>query len=339
MTSRRPGPLSLLIASLLIARPTTANADARVALSVDAADERARAAVRARIVAELERRGFAVLPDDPPQSTDPVASMRVHARVNDAVLGIVVRIDAAGASTIDIVDRVTGKHLERWVSAPQGDHAPSEIAIATAELVDASLVELRLPQTVEVGEVAAARDLPVPKVEPRHPRWQADAAFAVLWPVRERAPIVTAIVAIGVRPTRRLGLAAEGVVPLHAFVRETNTATLRTYPFFAGARADVDVLPGAGPWRLDVGAGVSALALRLEVDAVDGVPERPGTTWTGAAQLGLTAHRRVGRHGSIGAHARVVIPFEHVRILVSGHPEQHFGPVWVGLGVSALARW
>jgi hypothetical protein len=331
--------LALVVASFLAATSSIARADARVALSVDAPDERARAAVRARIVAELGRRGFTVLPDGPPQSDDPIASMRVHARANDAVIGIVVRIDASGASTIDIVDRVTGKRLERWMSAPQGDHAPSEIAVATAELVDASLVELRLPQTVDVGEVDPPRDLKVPSAGPRHPRWQADGAFAVLWPVHERAPVVTAIVALGVRPTRRLGLAAEGVVPLHAFVRETDTATLRTYPFLAGARADVDVIPGDGPWRLDLGIGVSALALRLEVDAVDGVRGRPGTTWTGAALAGLTIHRRVARHASIGALVRVVAPFEDVRILVSGRTEQRFGPVWVGLGVSALARW
>ncbi len=74
-----------------------------------------------------------------------------RARAVDAALGVVVVAQPDGGTRIDVADRVTGKRLRRSLPAENAGHERSMIALAVAELVDASLVELRLGATTAMA--------------------------------------------------------------------------------------------------------------------------------------------------------------------------------------------
>jgi hypothetical protein len=128
-------------------------------------------------------------------------------------------------------------------------------------------------------------------------------------------------------------------LPLHAMRHEVPVAVIRTLPFSFGLRSDVDVLPRRSPVRLDVQGGVTAVALRTEVDARPGAYARSQTTWTTAGLLGLRLHRTVGRHVTLGASIRLIVPVDDVRIRFDQREVQRLGPVWMGAGVTVGKRW
>jgi len=128
-------------------------------------------------------------------------------------------------------------------------------------------------------------------------------------------------------------------LPLHALRPEAPLAVIRTLPFSLGLRTDVDVLPRRSPVRLDVQAGVTALALRIAVEARPGAYARPQTLWTTAGLLGLSAHRAVGRHVTLGASLRLLVPVDDVRLRFDARTVQRLGPVWLAGGVTVGTEW
>jgi hypothetical protein len=114
---------------------------------------------------------------------------------------------------------------------------------------------------------------------------------------------------------------------------------IRTFPFSFGLRTDIDVLPRHSPVRLDVQAGVTAVALRIEVDARLGAYARPQTTWTTAGLLGLFLHRTIGRYVTLGASVRLVLPVDDVRVRFDSQAVQRLGPAWIGAGFTVGTRW
>ena len=291
-----------------------------------------------RIGRELELRGFRILPHTIPAGEDPVKASLAHARANDAVVGVVVALGPGGGAQIDVVDRVTGKQLHREL--PGGPNANrSTIALAAAELVDASLAELHLRPTTAVGEVDPPPDLPVPAVEDERVRGQVEASLGILWPVRHPTPVGVATVAVGMRPAARVAVLAEGTVPFHALRTNAPLAAIRTFPFLVGVRADVDVMPRRSPVRLDLQAAVQALALRIEVDPEPGAHGDPRTIWTTAAVLGPSLHGAVGPHLHLGGALRVIVPFDDLRIRFDDQTVQRLGPVWVGAAATLSARF
>ena len=326
-----------LLALVFVLIPRAAWAEARLGLAVLGRDAQATSAMEHRVGRELELRGFRIVPHTVPAEKDPVDASLAHARAHDAVVGVVVTLAPDGGAQIDVVDRVTGKRLQRTL--PGGANANrSTIALAAAELVDASLAELHLRPTTAVGEVDPPPDLPVPAIDDRVDG-QVEAAVGMLWPVRHRTPVGVVTVALGMRPATRVAVLAEGTVPMHALRREVPLARVRTFPFLVGVRADVDVLPLRSPVRLDLQAAVQALALRVDVDPAPGAHGDPRTIWTTAVQVGPSLHGAVGTHVHLGGAVRVVVPFDDLRIRFDEQTVQRLGPVWVGAAATLAARF
>lgn len=319
--------------------PAMARADARVVLAVTPGDGETARATRRRVGQELELRGFAVVDLAPDPAGDPVEATLARARTEGAALGVVVALEADGGARIDVVDRITGKRLRRSLPAEHAGHERSMLALAVAELVDASLVELRLEPVTAVGELAAPRDLPIPAVNSERVGGRVGATVGIAWPVRHAAPGAVVIMDAGLRPSRRVAILADVGVPLHALRGQAPLAVIRTFPLSLGLRTDVDVLPRRSPVRLDVQAGVTALALRIEVDARPGVHTRPQTVWTTAGLLGLHLHRTLGRRVTLGAAIRLTVPVDDVRVRFDGEEVQRLGPVWLGGGVTVGTQW
>jgi hypothetical protein len=320
--------------------PAMAWAQARVVLAVMADTSEATASTQRRVGQELTLRGFEVLALTPSPVGDPLADTLALARAEGAAIGVVVALAADGGARISVVDRVTGKQLHRALPAERAGHERSMLALAVAELVDASLVELRLGPETAVGEIEAPRDLPVPAI-PRSPRigGRLGATLGLAWPVRHTSPVAVVFADVGLWPTRRVAILADVALPLHTLRRELPLATIRTLPFTFGLRTDVDVLPRGSPLRLDVQAGVSAVALRIEVDARPGAHARSQTVFTTAGLLGLGLHRTLGRRVTLGASARFVVPVEDVRITFDSRTAQRLGPVWVAGGITVGTHW
>jgi hypothetical protein len=334
--------LAWLVLVLVWCVPAIAHAESRVVLSVRTEDADTVRTMEQRIGRELELRGFTIAPRvdlDGSGSADELGDLLERARAADAVLGVRVVIDREGAARIDVIDRVTGKHTQRTLPAERASHGRSTIALAVAELVDASLVELRLGATTAVGEVEPPADLPVPMPEPLRVGGQAGAGIGLLWPVRSPMPVAVVTAEAGLRPARRVALLADATLPLHAFRSEPPLARVRTFPFLVGVRGDVDVMPARSALRIDLQAGISALALRIEVDPEPGAHARPGTAWTAAGITGVQLRGFVGRRVLLGAGLRLVVPFEDIRVRFDERVVQRFGPLWGGFAGTVVARW
>lgn len=328
--------LLVLVAWLV---PATARAGVPLVLAVTPDAGEATAATRRRIGQELELRGFSVVGFTPDPAGDPVESTLVRARSEGAALGVVVALEGDGSARIDVVDRITGKRLRRSLPAEHAGHERSMLALAVAELVDASLVELRLEPRTAAGELEAPRDLPVPAVTGDRIGGRVGATLGIAWPVRHAAPVTMVVADAGLRPSRRVGILADVSVPLHALRSEAPLAVIRTFALSLGLRTDVDVLPRRSPVRLDVQAGVTALALRIDVDARPGALARPQTLWTTAGLLGLHLHRTLGRRLTLGAAIRLTVPVDDVRVRFDGEEVQRLGPVWLGGGLTIGTQW
>jgi hypothetical protein len=326
------------LAVALALLPIVALAEAKVVVMVTGDADAG--ALRTRIAAELALRGFTVVHAEHDAGTvDAIEQVLARAQAERGQLGVLVRVESGGDVRIDVVDRLTGKRLERRTST-RAAHGVSETALAAAELVDASLVEPSLARGSASSEPAAPRALGSPPPPIRHqPRWQADVAVHMSWAIRLGAPIGLAAVALGVRPAPRVGLAAEGSVPLFAQRRTTTIATIRTAPFLAALRADLALLPGTSKLRLDLQAALAALAIRIDVDATQGARAHPQTIWSSAAIAGLTLHKPLGRHVAVGASVRAIVPFENVLVTVNGRTVQRLGGAWIGTGLGVHARW
>jgi hypothetical protein len=332
----------LLVGSILTTAARASAADNRIVLVVRV-DEGATATaqgLRARVTQELFARGFTVDALEP--APEPVAGDAVLLRAvreHDAALGVSVHLIAEPVrAEIRIVDRTTGKTLQRALDDAELAHEPSTVALAVAELVDASLIELRLPQTTMPAEIEPPPRLPVPDVRaPVH--FHVGVAVGGLWPVRHRVPVAVASVSFAVRPTPRLAIVPEGIVPLHALRDRDAAGLVRTFPFLAGVRIDVDVLPRAAPVRLDVQAGVHALALRVEVEPALGIIARPTTVWSGAGLLGAVVRRDFGEHFHVAGGVRAIAPFERLHVRAAGRTVQDLGVLWVMAALEIAGRW
>jgi hypothetical protein len=338
------GRMRLLVlvgfAVLSAARTAAAHGgDDRIAIAVVMDDEpRLEAGLRARVEQELALRGHGTAPlelaDD---ALDEVALMAAAAR-EDVAIAVLVRL-AADAPSIEIrlVDRVTGKSLRRVIDRSSD---ASTIALATAELVDASLVEVELPHTT-MPRPRAAPEMPHPEVVPLPPqRWAFAAGVGVLWPVLQRTPIAMAGVSLTIRVVRRVAIAPEVILPLHPMVDRPESGTVRTLPFLVAVRTDVDVLPHRSRTRLDLQAAVTATALHVDASTqAAGLQAHPTTIWSAAALIGVAARRDFGRHFRIGGGLRSYIPFERVRVEAAGETVRDFGIIWPMPWLELVARW
>jgi hypothetical protein len=331
----------------LVCAPLIAGAQTPVVVSVRGPEAESAEAMRARVMHELETRGFVISTqdvDDAPPEGDPVEAVLVHARSAEAAIGVSIVLTPTGRTRIDVVAPTTGARAHRSIETGDAGHGPSTIALAAAELVEATWLEQHRVTSPAAGtpspsQVEAPPNDERPPNDTQAPQVQADAAVGVLWPIQTKAPVAVAIVSIGLRPSSRIGISAEATVPFHALGREVELATLKTYPFLVGVRTDIDLLPRRSRVRLDAQAAVTALALRIEVDPSAGAHGHPQTIWTTAGTAGLHLHGAVGRRLRLGGALRLVVPFEDITLRAGEEAAQRLGPVWVGAAISIGARW
>lgn len=299
--------------------------------------------LRARITTELGTRGHTVI--EVPLAAHELAAitqaLRQQQQRADAVAAVAVLVQARRVQIL----LVTGPGPSSSQSLSPGRNLASAVALLVGEAVDVALVT-PLPQEQVPASVPATTPSHAARAEPARaqhlraaggpPSWYADVAVAMAWPVRYRLPTAQTVVAIGLRPHRRVRAGIEGVLPLYPLRDQLDAGRLDTFVFGFGLGTDVNVLPTALPLRLDLHSGVHALALRLRARGARRVTE---TTWSAAAVAGIWLRGAVHEHVELGLGVRMTVPFEHLRIRLAGEPAQDLGIVWPGLGVSVGARW
>jgi hypothetical protein len=327
-----------LLLLMLVCMPSLALARDAIALSVQAPEEASTHALRSRVERELETRGFATV--TPSEANVEAADLLLFAREANARISLSIVLLGEDDTVIEVVDIDSGKRSRRTLRTDTDEHGPSTIALAAAELVEATLLELGpLPTPAEASEPPPTAELGTRPETAERPGVQLDAAAGVLWPVRTATPVAVAIVGVGLRPSPRLTVSAEATLPFHAMRREVEVARLATYPFLVGVRTAIDVLPMHTRPRLDLQAAVTALALRIEVDAAPGVEAHPQTVWSTAGVVGLHLHGPVSPAVHLGVAVRMVVPFENIRIRAAGDAVQRLGAVWPGAAISLIGRW
>jgi hypothetical protein len=298
--------------------------------------------VEARVAQELKQRGFQTRVSQramkPVQRS--VELVREEARMRGEVLGIVVYLpDGVDETTLlVVVDRVTGKTLSRTLPR-LGTVLASSVALAAAELVDASLVELLQAHTSLSPEVPRPVDLPVPTLPtaPSEPRWSLAARIAATWPV-----LLSPAPELGVALERTLGahlrLAAELDIPLAAWRRSSTEGTVLASVPRVSARAEWDFLGNA--LGLEAGGGLrfSGGAAILEATAAQdylgrtvvkpmllaGVQAFAGWRWAGwLVRLDVSAE----------------LPLLYQEAVAVGQTLLSLRGPWFAGGVSVALRW
>jgi hypothetical protein len=297
-----------------------------VVVSVDAPEDASRDALRARVVQELQVRGHTIVP------------LGEELVETDAGIGLSITVTDSEHARIDVVVAATDRRSHRVIETEDGGHVVSTIALAAAELVEAMLTEQHdAPGRQADPPSTSTADPPVRTPEP--PGVRIDGHVGMLWPLRTPHPIAVVSAAVGLRPTSRLGISTEGTVPFHGLGVTSRLAAVRTMPFMVGVRTDVDVLPARSTVRLDVQTGITAIALRIDVDPAPGVTADPRTLWTTGAIVGLHLHGRVRGRLRLGGSVRALVPFEDITLWTGSEAVQRLGPVWLGAALSIGAQW
>ncbi len=152
--------------------------------------------VTGKVASELSRRGFAVRLAAETLERGRVASWNALSTTtaeSGAPLGVVVLLPSAAdqPTVLFVVDRFTGKGLTRALP-PADDINASALALAVAELVDASLVELSLDHQTVTPEVPPPPDLPIPVVPApvaKEAPWSLGVSLGALWPTALHLPM------------------------------------------------------------------------------------------------------------------------------------------------------
>ena len=240
---------------------------------------------------ELRARGFVV--DAVPSTDGPLEDeLRAAARPRGAALAVGIVMLSRAAVELTVLDRVTGKHLTRALDLSGSDNVASMVALATGELVEASLVELRMRHETVVAEVEPPADLPVPEVptatgppsRPPPPRWAGEVGMSASWPTRTRtAGLILGLELIGF-PIARLGLGLWADVAALAPAGHYRGSTIRSRPIsFGGALRANAVLRDRVVVPVELRGG--AVALRVDADSTMEVEGRSFSRWMGLVSL------------------------------------------------------
>jgi hypothetical protein len=155
---------ALLLAGVLSATPAHASGGTILLLLEPEGAERS---FGARLRAELEAVGFTVLTKPLAEAAAGPASILAQARAARAAAAILVK-PAHASTEIWVVDRITGKTVQREVPIPDG-RDDALLVTKTTELLRASLLEVDVPgfEPAEVAPPAPVRLLLPPPPPPR----------------------------------------------------------------------------------------------------------------------------------------------------------------------------
>lgn len=298
-----------------------------------------------RVRRELEGRGFGVgvLQERPAFDESRFSWLRRQTTDADAALGVFLWVRAdTGYAELLVLDRVTGKSLVRNIPpAEAGAPVASTVALAAAELVEASLIEIQMPHETMQAEVKPPPSLPMPVLEAAPEpfwRWQAEVRAGGLWPVRLPNPLAVTRVSIGVRPHERILVELPATLPLHPVADALDDAAIRTLVFAFGVGLRADLLPARAPVQLELRGGGSIAPIRIDVDAPAELNPRPRTFWTGMGNAGLAVRKEWG-HVYLVVDAGADIPVVAPRVTAGGALVHDLGGAWPRVDVGVGGRW
>ena len=299
MTERWPGVraalvLSVLLASLLLAGRAQAQSGATLVAIVTAEPN---APLTRRVRAELEGLGVDVIVLKPPDEGSSVrAPLERAARSVGAVAAVRLVASSEGKVEVWVADRVTGKAVVRELDASESGASDAAVAIASVELLRASLMELHSTEPPH-GEVPAsdrvrALALPVPGAAPAMPRLGLSAGAGAELGARGLGPSADADIGLWIRVASRFGARLVGHASLSPARVDTPSGAVEVRAQLVGAMATyafVDPAGAARPWVPSLSLGIAAVHIATTGTAVPPFVSATQDTWTAAplASLGL----------------------------------------------------
>ncbi|WP_148313727.1 hypothetical protein [Sorangium cellulosum] len=272
------GALALALALALAAPPREARAGGAPRIVVVAPSREDR--VSLRLQAELRALKFEV--PEVEIAPDPPSRERLEevAREKDAVAAVRIAPSSGGVE-VWLVDRMTGKTVLREMvtddtRSPSGGAA---LALRVVELLRASLMELDAPRP-PAGEVApppsiremmasprADTPAPAPSVglpPPRGAAFSIELGPAVLLSPGGMGPWGLLSAAANYQPSEEVGASVFALIPLLSSSASGPEGVATARVGLVGAAISGVVAPPGAPWRFAVGAGASAVWMRLE---------------------------------------------------------------------------
>lgn len=292
-----------------------------------------RASLGRRVVGEVGGMGFDVEVIDESTPSSPFALVDV-ARRHEALAAVVLRESEPSAFEVWVADRATGKTVLRRVVSPD----EAEIALAAAELLRASLLELAIaPGTGELEAPSAANVVVEDALTPPRSSWALAVRGGLLahldGPLAPRLGLaLVAPLAPSLEFDVGLGLAPLASIGLGDARADVHVATLG-----AGLRLDAHV---GGPVHVLVGIDAALVGVLAVGQPVDSPTSR--VVGTAAASLGLDAALRIGLDGDdarglsleVGVDGGLYVPAVEVglRDVVAGR----LGAPWLGASAGLL---
>jgi hypothetical protein len=294
--------------------------------------------VTGKVASELRRRGFAVRLAAETLERGRVASWNALSTTtaeSGSPLGVVVLLPSAAdqPTVLFVVDRFTGKGLTRALP-PADDINASALALAVAELVDASLVELALQHQTVTPEVPPPPDLPMPVLPApvvKDAPWSLGVALGAAWPTAVRAPMDLVRLELAYQASPRVE-ATMGLEASALGVRARAAAgDLTSRPVFL--RPTVSFwLWSSDTLRFGLSARLAAGVLLTQVSPAAGFKGSDLTTvllQAGGGARVLWTKGRFGMGATVAVDAGVLGP----ALLVAGQNAGTFTGAWVTGGV------
>jgi hypothetical protein len=303
------------------------------------------ASLARRVRAELQTLGVDVIVLHPPdEGSTSRGPLERAARSVGAIAAVRLVPSSEGKIEVWVADRVTGKAVVRELDGAESGASDAAVAVASVELLRASLMELHSgePPRGDVPATDAVRSLALPApptlAAPRVPYLALGVAAGAELGVRGLGPSPDAAVSVWVRLAPRLGARFIGRTSLAPARESTASGTVEVRSLLAGATAVLAFADPAGAWVPSLSAGFGAARVAGSGAATPPFVGASESTWAAAPLAGadlawtFVPGLRL-RAETLGALA---LPPVHVRT-PGGDAGWWGGPaVWVSLGLEVL---
>jgi hypothetical protein len=248
---------------------------------------------------------------------------------------------AAGRVEVWVADRVTGKAVVRELDAPEGGTSDAAVAVASVELLRASLMELHSGEAPH-GEVPANDAVQAlafaPARAPRAALLALEVGGGAELGVRGLGASADADLGLSVHVASRVGARFIGHVSLGPAHTETLSGAVDVQSQLLGAMATFALTDGRSAWQPSVSAGVAAAHVATTGTATPPYVSASEDAWATAPIAGVGLAWAIARDLRVRGDALGAWALPTVRVHTPAGDTGYWGEpaVIVSLGIEVL---
>jgi hypothetical protein len=297
-----------------------------------------------RVREHLQALGVDVLVLKPPEEASPGrAPLEQAARGVGAIAAIRLVSSGEGKVEVWVADRVTGKAVVRELQASSSDTSDEDVAVASVELLRASLMELHagrpthgdVPPTRQIEALALSAPRPAGRFVPRLALQAGAGAELGAWTL---GPSPDASIALWARIVPNLGATVVAHASLAAAEVSAGYGSVDVRSQVFGAMATYAPTGESSPWTPTLSLGFGAAHVSASGKAEPPLVSEDASTWCAAPLVGVGLGWAFvpGMRLRADALSAAALPAVHVRAAGTSVGQWGAPAVFVSMGLEML---